>query len=169
MSVLFCGGDRWQTFRAAWLYWGGSLQPQRGDSPSIPCHGGRADLCRQCEPPPWIRPIESVASPLWSGREVRVARRERFSPACRDGGRSTMDAAGGEDNSGVTLNTPFTEIQFFHSPSTRLPGPSPPTVCLPHPAPPFPAAVALPVNNPPTFKFSGRILLETNRRSIRRD
>jgi len=43
---------------------------------------------------------QTLASPLLSGREVRVARRDGL-------GRSTMDTAGGEDNSGVTLNTPL--------------------------------------------------------------
>jgi hypothetical protein len=154
---------------------GGCLHPSppRGDSPSIPCHGGRADLCRQCEPPPWRRsPSQSpntrqpsLERPGGEGGSTR----EAFTDLPRRGGRSIMDTAGREDNSGVPPNTPFTAIQFFPSPLCTASGPITTHRLPPSPRTPFPAAVALPANNPPMFKSFGRILLETNRRSIRRD
>ena len=172
--VLFCGRGRWQTFRAAWLYRGDVSNPPHGAI----LHRYRATGDEQISvvnvnrlPGDGHRVSrQTLASPLWSGREVRVARRERLSPTCQDGGgRSIMDTAGREDNSGVTPNTPFTAIQFFPSPLCTASGPITTHRLPPSPRTPFPAAVALPANNPPMFKSFGRILLETNRRSIRRD
>ena len=67
---------------------------------------------------------QTLASPLLSGREVRVA--------CRDGlGRSTMDTAGGEDNSGVTLNTPpLHGFQAHHHPPSASLTLHPPSLLL---------------------------------------
>jgi len=113
---------------------------------------------------------QTLASPLWSGREVRVARRERLSPTCQDGGGDPSWIRRAGRTTLASRRTPSSpQFNFSPPPLCTASGPITTHRLPPSPRTPFPAAVALPANNPPMFKSFGRILLETNRRSIRRD